>query len=234
MLLFDLVQISLMNFSKKSVEILSPFLLYIIDCLLIPFLTKIVEPILNSFKITPFKTTSAINVKEKKKNPMKLCKKVYDLRWKLCSTRISLDDAFRILRIEEGTRSHAIFSSLARECPSGAYHIFDERKDVNEDFEKCEYIVFRHPYRRWVAWYIVKPFISSEMQNYSRSSEDFFWKKNEHLFEIIEYYYKKYRSLRTIKKHLNFNNWLDKPITDDGKQGILCRLSWKSLNLEKN
>lgn len=151
-------------------------------------------------------------------------KKISDIKWKLCGKRVTFEEAHDILHMIPGSYADGIFDRL---------HIYDEIYhilDLSRDTVSSEYIVFRHPIRRWVAYYQVVPFLFDANLSYTACKEDSFW----YITGLNNMLSERYNELRAAKKiQQNLVSWLDKPVTKDGKSGIRVQLGWKNLVAEE-
>jgi hypothetical protein len=152
-------------------------------------------------------------------------RKIYDLRWELCAEKIDMNTAKSLLYILPNTDFEHKFNSLASQS-SHIYHIYNEHRDFSN--LPAEFIAFRHPYRPWIAYYVVYPFDASSQNFSTASTENEFWSTMD-LDLLLEHRYSRYVAARTINKSLHLRNWLEKPITNDGEKGIEARLAWRDI-----
>ncbi len=149
----------------------------------------------------------------------KECPEIYSLRWKLAAAPIQPHQAKEILNLDMFPADANIFDVVLLRQSRELLHVCTSSH---------EYIVIRHRYRHWVAWFEVLPF-SATPAKMQRASEHDFWSTHPHLFEVILQNYRKFRALRKIAQCSQLNDWIDAPISRDGKVGIRCRMGWRDI-----
>lgn len=142
------------------------------------------------------------------------------LRWDLISTKITLDQAARLLLIKIDSVADTLYRSLIN-LSQDARHIYDPKSDK-------EFVVFLHSKRDFVAVYETTPLYQDHNLGYTvmRSAE--FFDKFVDLDHLIVEKYRRIVATRRIQRSPFFRNWMEKPTTKDGKLGITCRLSLKA------
>lgn len=150
-----------------------------------------------------------------------LNRKIIDLRWNVITDKIvTLDEAIRILSIRQNTPAFDKIRDVHSSSLS-CHHILDH-------FNDQEFIVFRHPYRNFLAVYTAIPFFDDPFMSFNLLTEAEFWKRYD-LDQLLEERYRKYVAARRIQKSEYMTRWLQMPITKDGQCGITCRLGWKNM-----
>lgn len=155
-------------------------------------------------------------------------KETYDLRYLLIGQRIDLETAKQLLFVKSETVEESTINGVNSDSREINY-IFDETKDETEEYS--EYIVFRHKRRNIVAIYKIIPFVFNLGAGYSVESERSFWKRD--FSQKLEYGYKRYRALKTLKKYSGsaFHHWLNGGQLRDGHYGIRAMMDANSLGL---
>ena len=158
-----------------------------------------------------------------KKNYSVDVERIANLKWDLCSTKITTEEAANLLKLIPGSRAEENFNIVNSESVE-ILHLINNT--INILHVVSEWIVFRHKRRNWVAYFQLLPYYFDSNMGYTAVPEDLFWKIPE-VQNLLETKYNRYRCAKIIQKGLT--SWIDKPVTNDGKQGILCRISWKKI-----
>jgi len=165
-------------------------------------------------------------VEQTKKRNSVLSRDVYLLRFDLIGTKIDFQKAREILFMAPGFDQE--LQRLCETADGNIYHLYDHKND--QSYETCEWIIILHPVRNWLALFGITPFNQNNNSQYAQFMPmNRFWEKTELLY-LLETAYAKLHAARRIKRNRHFRNWLQKPITKDGKMGIECRTAWLAAN----
>ena len=148
------------------------------------------------------------------------------LRWSLLGKQTDLATAKFILRILPHTFADDLINTVSRDS-SEIWHIRDTK------YVDSEFICFRHATRKWIASYIVLPYLYDEHMGYTALSEAQFFERANFEEKLVDEY-RRLIAAKRIKRNIHFKNWMCKPITADGKNGITCRLGWSNIKEQVN
>lgn len=142
-------------------------------------------------------------VKEKRlqKKTNNLPREIYNLRWKLVSTKLNKKelmeklDTIHFLDFEISNNMCKEMESLMKTSKT-AYYIFDEENDQISN--TCEMIVFRSVKRNYLVCYNISPFF--ECVKGVIYSENDFWAKFDFV-DTLAQKYKQYLVVKLLEKH---------------------------------
>lgn len=98
---------------------------------------------------------------------------------------------------------------------------------INDIFTNINVIVFVNINRNDVAVYKIIPYTIGIGNSFTSMTLDCFWSEFD-FNDLLEYHYTRCVAARRITRHV-LNNWIPKPICNDGKIGILCKIGWSDI-----
>jgi hypothetical protein len=98
---------------------------------------------------------------------------------------------------------------------------------VDDIFTGKNLVLFIHESKNHIlVCKIPEPFCGETFSNIKCTFEKF-WQEND-LIDLLEFHYTRLMAMNKIKRHL-LDNWIPKPICNDGTYGILLRLGWAEI-----